>query len=165
MTLLCTYLIQFSHLILFTPRQPFGWTLRHPDTLQLFKLYLKIITVHIISCLIQSRSCCEHCPRIIDNVCPLCFWSLDCFSQYVFHFPSCLAFLSLNNTISSGSSCLASSFAISFWILAKVISRSGSLIRTTCSIASFLLLASWIRLKFASLWPYLITCLSSNYWS
>ena len=121
--------------------------------------------VHIKSCFILSSNCCEHCPRIIKNVCPLCFSSLDCFSWYVFHFPSCSALLSPNNTISSGSSCLASSYAISFWSSAKLISRSGSFSRGTCSIASFLFLASWIRLKFASLWRSLITCLSGKSWS
>ena len=129
------------------------------------RLYDVTTVVHITSCFIRLSRCCKHCPSITENVCPLCLSSLDCFSRYVFHFPSCSAFLSPNNTIWSGSSCLASYSDISFWSLANVISRSGSLIRASCGIPSFLLLASWIRLKFASLWPSLITYLSINSWS
>ena len=128
-------------------------------------LYDVATVVHITSCFIRLSSCCEHYPRIIKNVCPLCFSSLDCFSRYVFHFPLCSALLFPNNTISGGSLSLVSCSAISFWISDKVISRYGSLIRATCIIAYFLLLTYCIRLKFASLWPSLITCLSSKSWS
>ena len=129
------------------------------------RLYNFATVVHITSCFIWWSKCCEHCSSIIENICPLCFSSLDCFSQYVFHFPLCLAFLSPNNKISSGSSYLASFSAILFWRSDKLIYRSGPLIRATCVIAYLRLLASWIRLKFASLWPSLITCLSSKSWS
>ena len=121
--------------------------------------------VHITSCFIRLSSCREHCPRIIENVCTLCFSSLDCFYRYVFHFTSCSALLSPNNTISSGSSCLASSSAISFWSSAEPKSRSGSLSWSTWSISFFLFLESWIRLKFAYLWVSLITYLSRKSWS
>ena len=127
--------------------------------------YNAATVVHITYRFIRSSRCCEHCPGIIKNVYPLCFSSLNYFFKYVLHFPSCSNLLSLNNKISSGSSCLASSSAIFFWSSAKVISRSGSLIIATCILSSLRLLASWIRLKFSSLWFYLITFLLSNSWS